>query len=52
MDDEDPRIDELDREIARLRARIDELEAELETAWERGHDAGVRGSLVLPDEEA
>jgi hypothetical protein len=27
MDDEDPRIDELDREIAALRARVDELEA-------------------------
>lgn len=27
MDDEDPRIDELDREVARLRARVAELEA-------------------------
>jgi hypothetical protein len=46
-------LDELDRraeEIDRLRARVAELEAEVETAWERGHDAGHRAALDLDGE--
>jgi hypothetical protein len=42
MDDEDPRIDELDREIRALRARIDELEAETKAAYDRGWEDGYR----------
>jgi outer membrane protein assembly factor BamD (BamD/ComL family) len=38
MEDEDPRIDELDHEIARLRARVAELEAIKQRAQEMVDD--------------
>lgn len=46
MDDEDPRIDELERENARLRARAAELEDEVDLLH-KGHREGVK---ALADE--
>jgi chromosome segregation ATPase len=56
MDDEDPRIDELDREIARLRARVAELEAIEQEAHDqyemlRAQIAELEGTVTLRDKQ-
>lgn len=50
MEDEDIRLDELDREIARLRARVAELEAIEQRAKEwasRRERGGVVARIIL-----